>query len=121
MHELDTALTQLKNGRSMDSNGIAAEMVKEGGRALRAVLLDLFNNVVQPQSAPPATRKHTTIAVLHKSGDTRLPQNYRPIAIVPLLYKLFSKLLYNRLEPTLDKQQCADQAGFRKKFGTEDH
>jgi hypothetical protein len=50
-----------------------------------------------------------------------LPQNYRPICIIPLLYKLFSKLLYKRLYPILDKAQCADQAGFRNKFSTVDH
>ena len=56
-----------------------------------------------------------------KSGDSMLPQNYRPICIIPLLYKLFSKLLYKRLYPILDKAQCADQAGFRNKFSTIDH
>ena len=50
-----------------------------------------------------------------------LPQNYRPICIIPILYKLFSKLLYNRLYLILDKAQCADQAGFRHRFSTVDH
>ena len=38
-----------------------------------------------------------------------------------MLYKLFSKLLYNRLEPTLDHQQHHDQAGFGKHRSTVDH
>ena len=65
--------------------------------------------------------RHSVITVLLKSGDAMLPQNYRPICIIPLLYKLFSKLLYNRLYPILDKAQCADQAGFRHNFSTTDH
>ena len=44
-----------------------------------------------------------------------------PITIIPLLYKVFAKLLYNRLLPILDKEQCADQAGFRPRFSTLDH
>ena len=43
------------------------------------------------------------------------------IASIPLLYKMFAKLLHNRLEPILDLQQCPDQAGFRRKYCTEDH
>ena len=49
------------------------------------------------------------------------PENYRPIASVPMLYKLFFKLLCNRLGDKLDDQQGADQAGFRPKRGTTDH
>ena len=59
--------------------------------------------------------------MLYKSGDPKLPQNYRPIAIIPLLYKLFARLLYNRLEPSLDGHQSPDQAGFRQHFSTDDH
>ena len=32
-------------------------------------------------------------------------QIYRPITIIPLLYKIFARLLYNRLEPQLDQHQ----------------
>ena len=71
--------------------------------------------------ATPAQWRKTQFAVLYKSGDAQLPQNYRPIAAIPLLYKLFARLLYNRLETTLDKQQSPDQAGFRRHYSTEDH
>ena len=63
----------------------------------------------------------TTISVIFKSGDSQLPSNYRPIAIIPLLYKLFARLLYNRLEPLLDNHQTPDQAGFRHDYSTDDH
>ena len=45
----------------------------------------------------------------------------RPIASIPILYKLFSRLLYNRLEKCLDPQQSMDQAGFRRGMSTIDH
>ena len=61
------------------------------------------------------------IKVLYKSGNPQLPQNYRPIATIPMLYKFFSRLIYNRLEPTLDQQQSKDQAGFRRHRSTTDH
>ena len=69
----------------------------------------------------PETWRKTIIKVLYKSGDSKLPQNYRPIASIPILYKLFSRLLYNRLEKMLDPEQHMDQAGFRKGRSTVDH
>ena len=121
MEELQKAMRYLKGGKAADANGIVAEMLKAGGRPLREALLDLFNTILQPTSPTPRQWQHTLIKVIYKSGDPKLPQNYRPIATIPILYKLFSRLLYNRLEPALDKQQSRDQAGFRCKRGTTDH
>jgi len=119
--ELEEAVRHLRNGRSKDGAGVIAEMIKAGGEALIAVLLDLFNQVIAQNGSPPQTWRQTTITVLYKSGNPQLPQNYRPIAMIPLLYKLFARLLYSRLLPILDKAQSHDQAGFRRGYCTEDH
>ncbi len=74
--------------------GIVAEMIKAGGDELEAALLNLFNDISDPQAMPPEKWRKNVIKVLHKSGDVKLPQNYRPIAIVPLMYKLYSRLLF---------------------------
>eukprot|EP00973_Karenia_brevis_P050366 6990483-Karenia_brevis.AAC.1 len=95
-------------------------MIKLGGARVVEVLLDLFNEVLSSRS-PPQKWKESVISVIHKSGDERLPKNYRPITIIPVLYKLFARLLYRRLLPILDKAQCEDQAGFRKGYNTADH
>jgi len=121
MTELDDALNRLKNGKSKDDFGIVAEMLKNGGDVLKRTLLELYNEISKPMSRTPDQWKQSTIAVLFKSGDPQLPNNYRPITIIPLLYKLFARLLYNRLEPILDPQQSQDQAGFRRNFNTDDH
>ena len=119
--ELHIALRQLKAGKAADSNGIFAEMLQHGGDRLRTVLLDSFNAILQPSAPTPKSWQHTIIKVLHKSGDPKLPSNYRPIATIPILINLFSRPIYNRIEPTLDKQQSRDQAGFRKGRSTVDH
>ena len=119
--ELSDALRQLKTGKAPDANNICAEMLKSGGSKLREVVLICFNGIIKPSGETPQEWHKTLIKVLHKSGDTRLPQNYRPIATIPLLYKLFSRILYNRLEPILDAEQSSDQAGFRKHRSTVDH
>ena len=119
--ELHHAIKKLKNGKCKDTSGIVAEMIKAGGETLETHLLRLYNDILQPDAKPPDQWKRATITIIHKSGDVHLPQNYRPISIIPLIYKLFARLLYNRLEPKLDLQQTPDQAGFRHNYSTEDH
>eukprot|EP00959_Pyramimonas_sp_CCMP1952_P035764 748862-Pyramimonas_sp.AAC.1 len=58
---------------------------------------------------------------MRKSGDPRQSGTYRSLAIIPLLYKLMSRLLCNQLSVLFDSQQCPDQAGSRNNYNTEDH
>ena len=120
-HELMKALKTLKNGKCKDTAGIRAEMLKNTGSSMRNVLMDLFNSILHGTLEAPKAWKHSVITVLYKNGDPSEPKNYRPICIIPLLYKLFSKLLYFRLYPILDQAQCPDQAGFRQEYSTIDH
>ena len=121
MNELVQAVKGLKRNKCADAAGIRAEMLKEGGRHLLEKLLVLYNSILCGNMEPPSPWKHSIISVIHKSGDATCPQNYRPISIIPMLYKLFSKLMYKRLYPTLDAAQCRDQAGFRNSYSTSDH
>ena len=119
--ELTKELNGLKNGKTRDGQGVFAELLKFGGPYLVDVLLDLYNQIISPAATPPSSWKNSMVTVIFKSGDSGMPGNYRPITIIPLLYKLFARLLYTRLYPILDEQQCEDQAGFRRSFSTLHH
>ena len=98
-----------------------AEMLKCDGSGLRRALLELFNAVFCRGAPTPADWHQNTFKVLFKSGDRAEPKNYRPICVLPVLYKLFSIVLYRRLQPTLERELSRDQAGFRKQFTTTNH
>jgi len=119
--EVERELQLLKKKRCRDSAGVVAEMLLHGGQTLVEVLADLYNQVLSREAAPPKQWKESIISVLHKSGQTDLAQNYRPITVIPILYKLFATLLLKRVGPELEKQQSHDQAAYRKGYSTEDH
>ena len=96
-------------------------MLKKGGEHLLEKLLELYSVILSGTMQPPTSWRHSVISVIYKSGNAKEPQNYRPICIIPVLYKLFSKLMNKRLYLILDQAQCKDQAGFRNKFSTIDH
>ena len=63
---------------------------------------------------------HTVLTMLPKGGNLFSPSNWRPIAVLNITYKIFTKLVYKRLRPTLERHQSKDQAGVRPCTSVED-
>jgi hypothetical protein len=64
---------------------------------------------------------HGVVALFFKKGDRTQLKNYRPITLLSHVYKLFSRVITNRLARRFDDFQPPEQVGFRKGFSTIDH
>ncbi|CAG9565547.1 unnamed protein product [Danaus chrysippus] len=120
MHEIRMALKQLKNNRAPGDDGITAELLKAGGEPILRALQKLFNSVILEGQTPQAWHR-SVVVLFFKKGDNTLLKNYRPISLLSHVYKLFSRVLTNRLARRLDDFQPPEQAGFRKGFSVVDH
>ena len=112
MVELRRALKSMKLRKGSDEFGIVTEMVRSSSDTFLTLLLGFLNKMLRHGVIDP-TWKKTLFTMFPKTGDLNLPQNWRPIAMLRILYKLFSRLLYHRLKHILDTEQSADQVGFR--------
>ena len=119
--ELQSAISKLKTGKSPDGNGIRAEDIKDCNDETREMMRQIFNEIIKRNNFTPDEWKKVKIKVIYKKGDVEDVSNYRPICLLPAMYKLFSTILYGRLYPMLDQNQAEDQAGFRKTYQTTDH
>ncbi|KAG6440869.1 hypothetical protein O3G_MSEX001433 [Manduca sexta] len=118
--EIEMALKQLKNNKAPGEDGITSELLKAGGTPILKVLQTLFNSVLLEGSTPEAWSR-SVVVLFFKKGDNTLLKNYRPISLLSHIYKLFSRVITNRLEHRFDDFQPPEQAGFRKGFSTIDH
>lgn len=68
----------------------------------------------------PDSLKIAKIVPIYKSGEKRLPNNYRPISLLPSLSKVLEKLIKVRLVKFLEKNNVfnCNQYGFREKHST---
>ena len=60
---------------------------------------------------------------MHKNGSKMDPSNDRGITLLSSLGKLFSSLIYNRIENEIESKDILSpsQTGFRKNYRTTDH
>jgi len=115
LSELRGALRSMKNRKCADTDGVVIELFKYGSLCMHQALLDMYNRMLVTGQLEP-TWQHTLFAMLPKQGDLTVPGSWRPIAILKITYKIFSKLIYQRLREQLEQQQACDQVGFRAKF-----
>eukprot|EP00973_Karenia_brevis_P051122 7100371-Karenia_brevis.AAC.1 len=107
--------------RAAHQAGIVVEMLQSGSNALLEIIAAMFTHLLQGKGEAPESWKKSLVIILHKKGDTKTLDNYRPITLLPILYKLFTRVLHSRIKGTLEEAQCADQAGFRSGYSCEDH
>ena len=118
--EVEFALRHMKRGKAPGKDGITTDLLQFGGETLYEGLAELFNQCIREKRIP----KHFSLGIvtlLYKKGDRQDLSNYRPITLLPSMYKLFTKILTNRLTKSLDENQPREQAGFRSGFSTIDH
>ena len=120
MEDLRHALRRMKADRCDDDAGLVAELVQFSPNHVLQDLLRLYNETLFSGEVPE-TWKLTTFMMLPKSRHARVPADYRPIASVRLLYKIFAYMMLARVEPALEIHQPEEQHGFRKGHRIEEH
>lgn len=118
--EVIEAVKKLKPDKSPGSDYITNETLHLATPILVMPLTNLFNYIIETGETPTQWSE-SNIILLYKKGDPEDIGNYRPISLLPTLYKLFSTILNKKISFTLEKSQPIEQAGFRKGYSTIDH
>ena len=97
-------------------------MIKFGQNTLLSRFKKIFNACLSLGHYPKLWAEGY-ITLLHKSGDSTDPNNYRGITITSAIGKLFNSILNSRLDTFLIKNNIINdcQIGFTKKARTSDH
>ncbi|CAH2103521.1 unnamed protein product [Euphydryas editha] len=113
-------IRRMKSEKSPGTDKITNEAIKIGHQLLVTPLVKLFNLILTTISTPHQWSE-SNIILLYKKGNPKDISNYRPISLLPSLYKLFSSIIEKRISQVVDSKQPMEQAGFRKGFSTIDH
>lgn len=118
--EVENALKHMSRGKAPGPDGLVTELLQDSGPEVWQRLAALFTRCIETRTVPSEWNEGS-IVLLHKKGDIKDINNYRPISLLSHTGKLFNKIILKRMEATLDYNQTREQAGFRKGYGTMDH
>ena len=88
------------------------------GNCIIVFLNKIWDEVVIPESWP-----RVLVNMLFKKGDKSNPSNYRPIALINSMVKIFTQIINSRLNKWCEKNSMLPeyQSGFRNGRGTLDN
>ncbi|CAF4750832.1 unnamed protein product [Pieris macdunnoughi] len=109
------AFKDLKIKSTEDLWGLSVKVCSSIIETIAPYLAFIFNTSID-QGVFPDLMKHSKVVPLFKSGDSKEPNNYRPVSILPALSKVFEKLMLNQMLCHFNKNSIfhEQQYGFTK-------
>ena len=120
--ELKRTIKLMKENKATDESGMIAEYVKALGDQDLNNLRRLLNDVLMGGCIPKEW-KESRVVLVHKGGSKRELKNYRPVAIINVVCKLFMMVLRERINGWVEESGMLGdiQGGFRMGRRTEDN
>ena len=100
----ERALGKMKKSFGFWSDGIASHLIKIAFPVISQSLCSIFNLSINTGKFPDSW-KTARVAPIFKSGEHDDRSNYRPISALPVVSRLFEKLIYDQLYNHLDRNK----------------
>ena len=100
-------------------SNISAKHLKEVQNDIVEPLMHIWNNEVIDNKNFPAKLKRADITPIFKTLDCVVKSNYRPVSVLPVVSKLFERIMQNQIKPYIEKHLSPFLCGYRKGYNTQ--
>ncbi|KAI2644416.1 RNA-directed DNA polymerase from mobile element jockey [Labeo rohita] len=114
-----TALSRINARKAAGPDGIPGRVLRACAEQLAGVFTDIFNMSLA-QAAVPACFKSTSIVPVPKHSSPTCLNDYRPVALTPIIIKCFERLVLTHLKDSLQSSLDPIQFAYRGNRSTED-
>ena len=118
--DVQQAIKQLKNNKAHGTDGIPAEAFKAIGNWITEPLTIMLNHIKNGQQLPKTWKNGAVVHIYKNKGDEKECDNYRPICLLEIVYKIWSNLVTKRLSQILHIITSNNQYGYKEKNSTID-
>ncbi|KAI3371788.1 hypothetical protein L3Q82_024342 [Scortum barcoo] len=117
--EVRRTLQRINPRKAAGPDNISGRVLKGCAYQLTEVLTDIFNTSLQ-QAAVPTCLKTATIIPIPKTSTVTGLNDYRPVALTPIVMKCFERLVMAHIKDCVDVTVDPHQYAYRKNRSTED-
>ena len=117
--DIRDAIAKLKTANSFGNDTISSYFLKLALPVMETSFAIMFNTSIETSQFPNLW-KLARITPIFKGGDRSDRSNYRPISILPVISRLFEKLIADQLYQYMNENDMfsSNQSGFRRLHST---
>ena len=118
--EVELVIKNLDTTKSGDIYGLSPKLLQIGATEVSNNLKTIFNLSLKFGQFPDKL-KYAKIIPIHKGDSRQIPGNYRPISLLPIIGKVFEKIVFNRVYSFVTEKNILvkNQYGFQRLKSTE--
>ncbi|KAF7708686.1 hypothetical protein HF521_017743, partial [Silurus meridionalis] len=113
------ALSRISAHKAAGPDNIPGRVLRACAEQLAGVFTDIFN-LSLAQAAVPTCFKCTSIVPVPKHSNATCMNDYRPVALTPIVMKCFERLVLAHLKDSLPSRLDSYQFAYRSNRSTED-
>ena len=111
MQEVKEAFERTKPGESAGIDDVCPELLRTDMEDPASRLTKCYNRLWETERWPKMWKKGLVIKVF-KKGDLSECNNWRGVTLLPVINKIFCRMLLERIKIGVDKKLPKEQAGF---------
>ncbi len=117
--EIESVVKSFKKGTAPGEDGVPIDCYQHSPPEIFEALAKVYNATLKYKT-PPTRWQKGLLFMLHKGGNAAECNNYRPIALLNVQYKIFTKILYMRMLNVMEEENAITnaQGGWRKNRST---
>ena len=112
-------LSQINPRKAAGPDNISGRVLRDCAEQLKDVLTDIFNTSLR-QAVVPKCLKSATIIPVPKKSPVSCLNDYRPIALTPIITKCFERLVMEHIKSALPPNLDPHQYAYRANRSTDD-
>lgn len=117
--EVGKIIKTLNSKKATGYDKIPARFVKAASPAIVPILTDLINTSID-QGVFPNSLKKAEVTPVYKKADKLNKGNYRPVSILPVLSKIFEKVIEKQISTLFQNIFSPNLSAFRKGYSCQD-
>ena len=112
-------LSKLAVSKAVGLDSISARFLRDNSSIIAEPLTTIFNRCITTGVFPDKW-KEARVSLIHKGNENNIADNFRPISILPVVAKVFERIIYHQLYSHLTNNSIITrfQSGFRSNHST---
>ena len=117
--DIEKEIKSLNPKKASTFQNIPIKHLKETSNICSESLVNIWNNEVISKNLFPSELKLADITPIFKKGDATLAKNYRPVSVLPVISKVYVRLMQKQLISYIDQYLSPYLCGYRKGYNAQ--